>query len=80
MKLIFKLFRVLVAIAILIPCISMAANYAETGNWLWSTTVKQCQARGIAYYKEMDITPTLSDGTPIELAAYRKCRRSHHAF
>ena len=80
MKYVYRLLGLATIVLLAIPAIAMVVNYSETGNWLALTDKRLCQARGIAYYKEMDIGPALSDGTPIEIAAYKKCSRSLYAF
>ncbi len=55
------------------------------GGWLsWKSThdeaVMQCVHRGVAYFKGVDMYPTLSDGRNAEQEARERCGRTTTAF
>ena len=58
-----------------------ALGAAYTGvmrTWYWNVVqpgeVRDCEARGLAYYKRIGSWPALSDGRPTEKAVASKCR------
>lgn len=63
-----------------LAAMTLGAMLTMTNQASAETTVAECVARGIAYFKEIGSYPTLSDGRDAATVAFERCSRTTTAF
>ena len=70
-----KVYALVIVAVVLTGCGS-----PDTGTGSSNSPVETCVAKGVAYFKEIEAFPTLSDGRDAETVARERCHRTTGAF